>query len=99
MGNWTSSNIEKFKIIIDAKKRGFLVNGKELTDIFNQVLNRNLTPTNCSSCLNGRYNQLKNDYDNYMIALENEKLPPTEESAKLDSPLKTITKKRSKNIK
>lgn len=47
--------IEKF---IDIRNRGFYVDGTQLTEVYNRVLEKHVTPTSCGACLRQRVNEL-----------------------------------------
>lgn len=47
--------IRKFDEI---RQKGYYVDSKQLTDVYNRVLNKNVAPTNCSACLRGRVQEL-----------------------------------------
>lgn len=94
--NITSEDIEYFKQVDEAVKRGFLVNGTRLTDLYNRVFNANIRPTNCMSCLRGRYKALKPVFDNLAEKIKAEEVEtPTEEIIAPTS--KKVVKRRSKN--
>lgn len=48
--------IEKF---INIRNRGLYCDGKQLTDVYNRVLEKNLPPTNCGSCIRSRISELE----------------------------------------
>lgn len=48
--------VEKF---IEIKRKGFYVDGVQLTEVYNRVLNKRVNPTNCGSCLRQRTNELE----------------------------------------
>lgn len=77
MDNWNSVNIINFEIVINIAKQGKRVSGSDITEIYNSVFNKNLNPTNCGSCINQRYKQLKQSYDKFI-----EELKKQEEKAK-----------------
>jgi hypothetical protein len=77
MNNWDSVNIINFEVILTIVKQGKRISGTDITEIYNSVFNKNLNPTNCSSCINQRYKQLKQSYDNFV-----EELKKQEEKAK-----------------
>lgn len=59
-GNMTI-NAEDAKLIRkfeEIRNRGFYVDGGQLTQVYNRVLNKNVASTNCGSCLRGRVNEL-----------------------------------------
>ena len=71
----SNEDIEKIKKFIDIRKRGHYCNGGELTEVYNRVLNANLRPTNCSSCIISRLKQLEdalNAYKRLQEALKKE---------------------------
>lgn len=48
--------IEKF---IEIKNKGYYADGKQLTEVYNRVLNKNANVTSCGSCLRQRVNELE----------------------------------------
>lgn len=48
--------IEKF---ISIRNRGLFCDGGQVTSVYNRVLNKNLRPSNCSSCIRQRINELE----------------------------------------
>lgn len=77
MDNWNSVNIINFEIVINITKQGKRVSGYDITEIYNSVFNKSLKPTNCSSCINQRYKEIKQSYDKFV-----EELKKQEEKAK-----------------
>lgn len=70
MNNWNSENIKLFEQIIDRAERGFYLDGKTLTDLYNSVLNLNIRPTGCATCIRNRYKTLKTSYDEFIKELK-----------------------------
>lgn len=66
MSNWNVKNIEKFKKILEIVNGKKFVNGTDVTSLYNDVFNKNLKPTNCSSCVSQRVKELKTSYDNHL---------------------------------
>lgn len=54
--------IQKFANI---KRRGYFANGKQVTELYNKVLNKNVKPTSCSSCIRSRIQELENALKQY----------------------------------
>lgn len=48
--------IEKF---IDIRNRGLFCDGGQVTTVYNRVLNKNLRPSSCGSCIRQRINELE----------------------------------------
>lgn len=49
--------IRNFKAILD---RGHYANGRQVTEVYNRVFNKNLASTNCSTCIKKRISQMYN---------------------------------------
>lgn len=60
-------NIKKIK---DSYKRGYFVKGSEVTQLYNEVFNKNLNNTNCSACIKNRANELIRVYNQYIVEQE-----------------------------
>lgn len=53
------------KKLINIKNRGYHASGKQVTEIYNRVLNKNAKPTTCSTCIRGRIQELENALKRY----------------------------------
>lgn len=60
MANWNKEDIELVEKFIDIKNRGYYADGRQVTEVYNRVLGRNVNVTNCGSCLRGRIQELEN---------------------------------------
>ena len=56
---FSKEDIELIEKFIDIKNRGYYADGKQLTEVYNRVLERNVPTTNCGSCLRQRVNELE----------------------------------------
>ena len=56
---FTEKDKEAVRKFIQIKNRGYFVNSKTLQDVYNRVLEKNLNPTNCGSCLRARVTELE----------------------------------------
>lgn len=65
-----NEDIVKIKKFIEIRNRGLYVNGGELTEVYNRVLNKNARPTNCSSCCRQRVAELETALNAYLKAQE-----------------------------
>lgn len=54
--------IRKFE---DIKNRGFYCDSTQLNDVYNRVLETNVKPTSCGSCMRGRIQQLVDALNRY----------------------------------
>ena len=57
--NWTKDDITLVEKLVDIRNRGYYADGKQVTDLYNKVLNKNLPTTNCSSCIRARITELE----------------------------------------
>ena len=100
-----SIDILVMETFIQLVKRGSRISGTDITELYNKVFNKNLKPTNCSSCINQRYKELKNAYYNFINLLkeEEEKSKSLELLDELMTPtqeeLEEITQKKGKKKK
>lgn len=82
MNNDDIKLIEKF---IEIRNRGYYCDGGQVTEVYNRVLNKNLRPSNCGSCIRQRIGELEvalKAYKKAQEALEKEQVNdvPTEEN-------------------
>lgn len=70
MTNEDVNIIEKF---INIKNRGLYASGEQVTEVYNRVLEKNLRPTNCGSCIRHRIQELEDALRRFKkkIELEN----------------------------
>ena len=67
---FSKEDIELIEKFIEIKNKGFYADGKQLTEVYNRVLERNVNITNCGSCLRGRVQELENALRAYKKAQE-----------------------------
>lgn len=56
---WTDEDIKLVEKFIEIKRKGFYVDGGQLTQVYNRVLEKSVAPTNCGSCLRQRVQELE----------------------------------------
>lgn len=57
--NWTNEDILLVEKFIDIKNKGYYADGAQLTEVYNRVLDKRVSPTNCGSCIRGRISELE----------------------------------------
>lgn len=57
--NWNNEDIKLVEKFIEIRNKGFYCDGGQLTEVYNRVLDKRATPTNCGSCIRGRINELE----------------------------------------
>ncbi len=100
---WTNEDVKLVEKFIDIKDRGYYVEGYELTQVYNRVLEKNVQPTNCGSCLRQRINELQVALEQFKKSIEvNSEASETITEDKVDNTKeedKKPLKKENKKIK
>ena len=76
-----STQCEQIKKIKDALKRGYYVNGSSVTPLYNEVFQKNLKNTNCSTCIKNRCRELVQVYDKFVEYIQAEEQKQIAEKA------------------
>lgn len=56
---FTDEDIKLVEKFIELKNKGYYCDGRQLTEIYNKVLNKRANITNCGSCLRQRISELE----------------------------------------
>ena len=67
---WTNEDIVLVEKFIDIKNRGFYCDGTQLTTVYNRVLEKNVPPTSCGSCMRARISELETALNQFKKTLE-----------------------------
>lgn len=70
---WTNDDVKLVEKFIEIKSKGFYVDGTQLTEVYNRVLEKRVNPTNCGSCLRQRVQELEEALVRFKKSLELEK--------------------------
>jgi len=54
----TNEQIEQIKQYDEKMRHGYTVNGGAVTQLYNEVLGKNVAPTNCGSCIRRRIQEM-----------------------------------------
>lgn len=57
--NWNNEDIKLVEKFIEIRNKGYYADGTQLTEVYNRVLDKRATPTNCGSCIRARINELE----------------------------------------
>ena len=57
--NWNKEDIEFVEKAIEIRNKGYYIDGGQLTEVYNRVLEKRVSPTNCGSCIRQRINELE----------------------------------------
>lgn len=73
---WTNEDVALVEKFIDIKNKGYYCDGTQLTEVYNRVLEKHLTPTNCGSCIRQRINELEGALQQFKKSIELNSRPP-----------------------
>jgi len=59
MMNWSQEDIKLVEKFIEIKNKGYYVDGGQVTDVYNRVLDKRVNVTNCGTCIRGRISELE----------------------------------------
>lgn len=76
---WSNEDVKKVEQFIEIRNRGYYCDGKQLTEVYNRVLGKNLPPTNCGSCMRARIQELENALNSFKKQMENSGYTETEQ--------------------
>lgn len=65
-----SEDIIMFQKMMDIVKRGKYISGTDVTKLHNKIYNKNLRPTNCATCIKGRYQDILRAYNAFLDDLK-----------------------------
>lgn len=92
---WNNEDIKMVEKFIEIKNKGYYVDGKQLTEVYNRVLEKNANVTNCGSCLRQRTQELENALNQFKKLSEASK--PQEQTVVKEEENKAVkTKKKGK---
>ena len=67
---WTNEDVKLVEKFIEIRNRGFYCDGTQLTNVYNRVLEKNVPPTNCGSCMRARISELETALNSFKKTLE-----------------------------
>lgn len=91
---WNNDDIKMVEKFIEIKNKGYYVDGKQLTEVYNRVLEKNANVTNCGSCLRQRTQELENALNQFKKLSEASK--PQEQTVVKKEENKAVKTKKNK---
>ena len=67
---WTNDDVKMVEKFIEIKNKGYYCDGGQLTEVYNRVLEKNVPPTNCGSCMRARISELETALNSFKKTLE-----------------------------
>ena len=58
--------VAQIEVYEDKKNKGYIVNGGEVTALYNRVLDKNVPSTNCGSCIRRRIEEMVDAKNKYL---------------------------------
>ena len=58
--------VAKIEVYEERKNKGYIVNGGEVTALYNRVLDKNVPSTNCGSCIRRRIEEMVDAKNKYL---------------------------------
>lgn len=91
---WTSEDVALVEKFIEIRNKGFYVDGGQLTQVYNRVLEKNVGVTNCGSCLRQRVNELSDALERFKRLSEATKQVEVEDTKEEEN--KAVRNKKKK---
>lgn len=67
---WSNEDVELVEKLIKIKNKGLYADGRQVTDVYNRVLEKTLPPTNCGSCIRHRISELEGELNKFKKQME-----------------------------
>lgn len=76
---WTNDDVTMVEKFINIKNKGYYCDGKQLTNVYNRVLEKNVPTTNCGSCMRARISELERALNQFKKQMELSGMTSTEQ--------------------
>ena len=76
---WSNEDVELVEKLIKIKNKGLYADGRQVTEVYNRVLEKTLPPTNCGSCIRHRISELEGALNNFKKQMELSGMTSTQE--------------------
>ena len=74
---WNNEDVKLVEKFIEIRNRGYYADSAQLNDVYNRVLEKNVAPTSCGSCMRTRISELETALNQFKKTLEvNEEKQP-----------------------
>lgn len=67
---FTDDDVKLIEKFIEIRNRGYYSDSAQLNDVYNRVLEKNVPPTNCGSCMRARISELETALNSFKKTLE-----------------------------
>lgn len=83
---FTNEDVVFVEKAIELKNKGYYIDGNQLTEVYNRVLNKRVNPTSCGSCLRQRIAELEGALNHFKQKMANETISSPSESVSEHEP-------------
>ena len=67
---WNNEDVKLVEKFIEIRNRGYYADSAQLNDVYNRVLEKNVAPTSCGSCMRARISELETALNQFKKTLE-----------------------------
>lgn len=67
---WNNEDVKLVEKFIEIRNRGYYADSAQLNDVYNRVLEKNVAPTSCGSCMRTRISELETALNQFKKTLE-----------------------------
>ena len=67
---FTDEDVKLIEKFIDIRNRGYYADSAQLNDVYNRVLEKNVAPTSCGSCMRARISEVETALNQVKKTLE-----------------------------
>lgn len=67
---FTDEDVKLIEKFIEIRNRGYYSDSAQLNDVYNRVLEKNVAPTSCGSCMRARISELETALNQFKKTLE-----------------------------
>ena len=83
--NFTDEDVKFVEKAIELKAKGYYIDGNQLTEVYNRVLNKRVNPTSCGSCLRQRISELEGALNHFKSKMAISSPKESVEEVEMDS--------------
>ena len=67
---FTDEDVKLIEKFIEIRNRGYYADSAQLNDVYNRVLEKNVAPTSCGSCMRARISELETALNQFKKTFE-----------------------------
>ena len=99
--NFTEDDIKFVEKAVELKNKGYYIDGNQLTEVYNRILNKRVNTTSCGSCLRQRISELEGALNHYKAkeAIQSQLNCSNETLQTISSPSDSVEEVEVDNVK